>query len=224
MTFAALLLASAISSAQTAAVSTGPAAAQAGPGVKAEAEAKLKFKNLLHAVIHPEAKEWEPLSLQAGGDPGQAVNAVVLRQVKVKGKIKGASAKARASARLVRSKDDRWLVVSIFPQALEKRRFHLEVRFRVVEGFIEDAKAAAVFVMDSRPGAGEGLDSFALRAAGVAFQEESPGSGQVLVSALDPRPGKTAFNAGRLKLAEFADADLGFVDASWSVRGLSASP
>ena len=223
MNFAAFLLAAAISSAETAAVSTGPAAAQ-DPGVKAEAEAKPKFKNLLHAVIHPEAKEWEPLSLQAGGDPGQAVNAVVLRQVKVKGKIKGDSAKARASARLVRSKDDRWLVVSIFPQALENRRLHLEVRFRVVEGFVEDAKAAAVFVMDARPGAGAGLDSFALRAAGVAFQEESPGFGQVLVSALDPRPSQAAFNAGRLKLAEFADADLGFVDASWSVRGLSALP
>lgn len=221
MIFAALLLATAVFSEETAAVSTGTDAA-AVSGVGVESAAKPKFKNQIHAVIHPEAKEWEPLSLQAGGDPGQAVNAVVLRQVKVKGKIKGVAAKARASARLVRSKDDLWLVVSIFPQALENRRLRLEVRFRVVEGFVEDAKAAAVFVMDVRPGAGAGLDSFALRAAGVAFQEESPGSGQALISALDPRPSKTAFNAGRLKLAEFADADLGFVDASWSVRGLSA--
>lgn len=176
----------------------------------------------LHAVIHPDAKDWEPLSLRAGGDPGQAENAVVLRQVKSKGKLKGVASKAKATARVVVSKNDRWLVVSVFPKALEKARGHFEVRFRVVEGFVEDVKAQAVTVVDPRPGAGAGLDSYALRSEGIEFAEESPGSGQIAVSALDARPGKSAFNAGKLKLAEFAGKELGFADVSWSVRGLSA--
>ena len=91
----------------------------------------------------------------------------------------------------------------------------------MVEGFVEDVKVQAVSVADPRPGVGVGLDSYALRAEGIEFQEESPGSGQITVSALDARPGKKTFNAGRLKLAEFAAKELGFADVSWSARGLS---
>ena len=140
--------------------------------------------------------------------------------MKSKGKLKGVGSKAKAAARVVVSKNDRWLVVSVFPAALEKRRLHFEVRFRVVEGFVEDVKALAVSVVDPRPSVGAGLDSYALRAEGIEFQEESPGSGRIEVSALDARPGKGTFNAGKLKLAEFADPRLGFSDVSWSVRGM----
>ena len=165
---------------------------------------KPRLKSALHVVIHPDAKDWEPLSLRAAGDPGQAESAVLLRQVKSKGKLKGVASKAKASARVVAAKHDRWLVVSVFPKALEKSRMHFEIRFRVVEGFVEDVKVEAVSVVDPRPGVGAGFDSYALRAEGIEFQEESPGSGQIAVSALDARPGKGSFNAGKLKLAEFA--------------------
>lgn len=209
-------------STETVTASTETAAAVSTGGVKVAAGEKPRLKAALHVVIHPDAKDWEPLSLRAGGDPGQAESSVVLRQVRSKGKLKGAASKAKAVARVVSSKHDRWLVVSVFPKALEKRRLHFEVRFRVVEGFVEDVKVQAVSVVDPRPGLGAGLDSHALRREGIEFQEESPGSGQITVSALDARPGKGTFNAGKLKLAEFADKELGFADVSWSVHGLSA--
>lgn len=209
--------------ASTQAVTASTATAVVTSGVKISGGDKPHLKVSLHAEIHPDAKDWTPLSLRAGGDPGQAENSVLLRQVKSKGKFKGVSSKATGSARVIVSKNDRRLIVSIFPKALEKKRCHFEVRFRVVEGFVEDVKVQAVSVVDPRPGVGLGLDSHALRREGIEFEESSPGSGQINVSALDVRPGKGTFNAGRLKLAEFAGKDLGFTDVSWSVRGLSAS-
>ncbi len=55
-------------------------------------------------------------------------------------------------------------------------------------------KTAIVSVVDARAAAGAGLDSYDLRAQGVEFEEDSPSSGAVLISALDPRPSKSAFN------------------------------
>ena len=181
---------------------------------------KAKLERPMHAVIHPDAKDWEPLSVKAGGDPYQAETKATLRQEKVKGKYKGTPSKATAIARLHKAGQDRWLVVVIFPKGLERQRLHFEVRFRIVEGFVEDAKAAIVTVVDRRPGAGAGLDSYDLRAQGVEFEEDSPESGSLLVSALDPRPSKSAFNAGSLKRAAFGDKAVGLADASWSVKGL----
>ncbi|OGS36117.1 MAG: hypothetical protein A2506_08930 [Elusimicrobia bacterium RIFOXYD12_FULL_66_9] len=208
--------------AEAVAASTSTAEAAPSQGVKVAGDEKPRLKSALHLVIHPDAKDWEPLSLRAGGDPGQARNAAVLRQVRSKGKVRGVASQAKASARVIVSKNDLWLVVSVFPKSLEKKRCHFEIRFRVVERFVENVQVQAVSVVARDPAAGAGLDSFALRAAGIAFQEESPGSGQLTVSALDARPAKRTFNAGRLKLAAFADKALGFSDVSWSVRGLSA--
>ncbi len=181
---------------------------------------KAKLERPLHATIHPDAKDWEPLSLKAGGDPFQAETKATLRQEKVKGKYRGTPSKASARARLHKVGDDRWLVVSIFPKGLEKPRMHFEVRLRIFEGFVEDVKGAIVTVVDRRPGAGAGLDSYDLRSEGVAFEEDSPASGSLLISALDPRPSKSAFNAGSLKRAEFGDKAVGLADVSWSVKGL----
>ena len=212
------------------AVSTAAVAASSGTaadvvtstgGVKIETEVKPKLARPLHAVIHAEAKDWEPVALKAGGDPFQAETKAVLRQEKVKGKYKGTSSKATASARLHKDgKYDRWLVVSIFPKALERRRMHIEARFRIVEGFVEEAKAELVSITDRRSQEGFGLDTFELRERGVEFGEASPGSGTLLISALDPRPSASALNAGALKLAAFDNALVGLVDASWSVKGL----
>lgn len=213
----------AVSTAAAVSASTETATVEVSSGgVKiAGGEAKPKLKRPIRATIHPEAKDWEPIALKAGGDPGQAETKAVLREEKVKGKYKGTASKAKASARLRAGKDASWLVFSIFPKALERRRAHFEIRLRLVEGFIEDAKANLVSVVD-RQYTGAGMDSDELRARGVAFEEESPASGQILISALDPRPSKTAFSAGTLKLAAFADKDVGTADVSWSTTGLRA--
>jgi hypothetical protein len=192
-------------------------------GVKIGTGAKAKLSRPLHAVIHADAKDWEPLAVKAGGDPFQVETKAVLRQEKVKGKYKGASSKAKASAHLYHSgKVDHWLVICVFPKALERRRMHFEVRLKIVEGFVEEAKASIVEVGARGARAGAGLDSFELRSQGVEFEEDSPASGTVLISALDPRPSKSALNAGTLKLAAFVDESVGLADASWSVKGLAA--
>ena len=182
---------------------------------------KAKLSRLMHAVIHPGAKEWEPLAVKAGGDPFQAETRLTLRQEKKRGKYKGTPMKASASARLYRAGQDRWLVVRVFAKGpVERRRLHFEVRLRIFEGFVEEVRAAVVTVVDPRPDAGAGLDSYELRARGIAFEEDSPSSGSILISALDPRPSNSAVNSGALKLASFANKAVGLVDVSWSVKGL----
>ena len=183
---------------------------------------KPKLVRPIHAEIQADAKEWEPLSLRAGGDPEQAETKAVLREVQTHGKYKGTPSKAKAIARLRKRKDDLWLIYSVFPKALEKRRAHVEVRLRLVESYVENVEASLLTVVDHRPTAGIGLDADELRARGIEFEEDSPASGSVLISALDPRPSKSAFNAGTLKLAAFGDEQVGLADVSWSVKGLPA--
>jgi TPR repeat protein len=183
-----------------------------------------KLSRPIRAVLHPEAKTWEPLSLRAGGDPGQAETKAVLLIEKIHGRYKGTASKAKAIARLRRRKDDVWLIYSVFPKALERRRAHFEIRLRLVEGFVENVEASLVTVVDRHPGVGAGLDSDGLRAQGVEFEEDSPASGAILISALDPRPSKKAYNAGTLKQGAFADKNAGLADVSWAVTGLSGLP
>ncbi|MFI5360529.1 MAG: hypothetical protein ACHQ49_01060 [Elusimicrobiota bacterium] len=215
----------AASSAPAVAASTeAPAAVAASTeGAKIAVAEKPKLSRPMHAVIHAEAADWEPVSLKAGGDPFQVETKATLREEKVNGKYKGTASRAAASARLHKSGRDHWLVVSVFPKALERRRRHFEIRFKIFEGFVEEAKVALVTVVDRRAAAGKGLDSFELRETGVEFEEDSPASGALSIAALDPRPSKSAFNAGALKAAAFADQDAGVVNASWSVRGLPAA-
>lgn len=215
-------------SASTATVAASTEAAkpeEEGRGVKVAEEApKPKLERPLRATIHKEAAEWEPVGLKVGGDPFQAATAATVRVVKVKGRMKGANMKATASARTYPGrKGSSWLTIAVRPRDLEKRRVHLEVRLRLFEGFVEEAVAAAVRVTDRRAGAGRGLDARALRDQAVEFIEETAGSGLIVVSALDPRARKDAFNAGRLEKAEFADPELGFVNLSWSVKGVAAA-
>ncbi len=209
----------------TASSSTAPTDEVAGHGFKVGGTApKAKLSRPMHAVIHKEAADWEPLALRVGGVPGSAENAVALKVVKVKGRMKGENTKARSAARLHKgAKDSRWLAISLYPKALERKRTHLELRFRIFEGFVEEVQAAAVTVTDRRrPPSAKLLDSYDLREEGIEYQEERPGSGQFVVAELDPRPTAAAANSGRLEKAEFADKDLGFVNLSWSVKGVRA--
>lgn len=198
----------------------------AGHGFKVGGGApKAKLRRPMHAVIHKDAVDWEPLSLREGGVPGASENTVALKVVKIKGRMKGENSKARSAARLHKGKrDSRWLVISLYPKSLERKRTHLEVRFRVFEGFVEEVEAAAVTVTDRRrPPAAKLLDSYDLREEGIEYQEERPGSGQIVVSELDPRPAASSVNSGRLEKAEFADKDFGFVNLSWAAKGVRAA-
>lgn len=211
----------AVSTAAAVEVSTVSAAvAVSTGGVHVAGDVKPKLTRPIRATIHKDAKDWEPVSVRAGGDPVLAETKAILRQAKVKGKYKGTASKAKSTARLVKGKDEAWLVLAVFPKELEARRRHFEVRLRLVEGFVENVKASIVTIVDRRSG-GALLNADELRARGVEFEEDSPSSAQVLISALDPRPSKTAFNGGTLKLAAFADESVGLADASWAVTGLT---
>jgi hypothetical protein len=218
---AALLLALTALSARAAEPAAPPAVA-ASTAAAAAAPAPQKPARRLFAKISADAKGWKPLSLRAAGGAGPARTQATLRVSKVKGRDRGTPSAAKACARLHKAGDDRALVISVFPAALARRRAHVEVRFKLVEGFVEKADAALVSVTDRRRGAGAGLDSYELRARGVEFEEDSPGSGAILVSALDPRPRGGAVNAGTLKRAAFDDRDVGTADVSWSVTGFGA--
>lgn len=206
----------------TASSSTAPTDEVAGHGFQVGGDApKARLKRPMHAIIHKDAVDWEPWGLREGGVPGAAENAVTLKVVKVKGRLKGERTKARSAARLHKgAKDSRWLVICLYPKSLELKRTHLELRFRVFEGFVEEVQAAAVTVTDRRRPSAELLDSYDLRAEGIEYQEERPGSGLFVVAELDPRPGASSVNSGRLETAEFADTVLGFVNLSWSVKGV----
>lgn len=209
----------------SASTSTAPTDETAGHGFKVGGDApKPKLARPLHATIHKDAVDWEPLGLRVGGVPGAAENAAALKVVKVNGRMKGENSKARSVARLHKGKKDSvWLVISLYPKSLERRRTHFELRFRVFEGFVEDVEAAAVTVTDRRRQKSDRLlDSWDLRDQAIEYESERPGSGQFVVAELDPRPGAAARNSGRLEKAEFAHKDLGFVNLSWSVRGLKA--
>lgn len=207
----------------TASSSTAPTDEMTGRGVKVGGDdPKPKLTRPLHAVIHKDAADWDPVGLRVGGVPGAGENAVAVKVVKVKGRMKGESSKARSAARLHRGKkDSRWLVISVYPKSLEAKRTHFEVRFRIFEGFVEEAEAAAIIVTDRRrQKTGRMLDSYDLREQGVEYQEEKPGSGAFVVAELDPRLKPSSANSGRLEKAEFADPSLGFVNLSWSSHGV----
>lgn len=210
-------------------VSTAPPSIDdvAGHGFKVGAGGapKAKLTRPIRAVIQKDAADWEPLSLKEGGVPGSGDNAVALKVVKVKGRMKGENSKSKSYARVHKGpKDSRWLVISVHPKSLERRKTHIEIRFRIFEGFVEQVEAAAITLNGRRPPdpSPRPRDSFDLREQGIEYQEEQPGTGAVTVSELDPRPGASAANAGRLEKAEFADKDLGFVNLSWAARGLPA--
>ena len=79
--------------------STAPTDEVAGHGFKVGGGApKVKLTRPMHAVIHKDAADWEPLSLREGGVPGSADDSVSLKVMKVKGRMKGENSKARASA------------------------------------------------------------------------------------------------------------------------------
>lgn len=178
---------------------------------------KPRLARPIKAHVPKAAKDWEPVGLQEGGDPYQASTGVTLKLVKTaKGGYRGERSKAKAWARAYPVKaGETLLVIAVFPEKLEKRRKHFELRLRVVEGNVEKVEASLITVRDRR--AYRGIDRVALRRAGAAFEEEFAASGVVSLAALDPKPGR-GLNAGKLSRAEFPDREVGFADVSWSLK------
>ncbi|UPT75165.1 MAG: hypothetical protein M0D55_05495 [Elusimicrobiota bacterium] len=74
----------------SASTATAPADDSSGRGFKVGGDApKPKLARPMRAVIHKDARDWEPLSLREGGIPGAGENVAALRVVKVKGRLKG---------------------------------------------------------------------------------------------------------------------------------------
>lgn len=168
-----------------------------------------KPRRVSKVKVHAAAAGWEPLSVKLGGDPEQA------RTFFKKGP-------AKAAARVYPSGEDKLLIVSIYPPALRVSRTHLEVRFLIIEGFLEQAKAAAVRIVGGRyTPSDEEQDSKTLERKGVEYAEEYPGSGRILLASIDPGPGVQAVNAGTLTRASFGARDLGPVSLGWSVAGVN---
>ena len=173
-------------------------------------------------IVHKDAADWEPVSvvLRPGFGPGRV--SFERRVRTVRGAYRGQPSAAKAAARLYPFKDDLMLVVSIYPAALRPRRMHLEARFLIQEGYLEEAKLSAVSVVGGQYSpADEKEDSFTLLARGVDIIEEGPGSAHIELSVIDPGPGREAFNAGRVTHASFGDSELGFVNFAWSLKGVA---
>jgi hypothetical protein len=195
--------------------------------VAAPAPAKPAAVHLKRVHIHPEAAEWEPFSVKDAGESFKARTFFERRVRKMrKSGYKGEASASKAKARSYQVKDDRMLVVSVYPAVLRARRTHVEVRFLVVEGYLEEVKVAAVTVSGDREfaAADENEDSVSLRADGVDFIEIYPSAAEVQVLALDPGPGRSAYNAGAVRLSAFGETDMGFVNFGWSLRGVEAGP
>lgn len=236
---ALLLLGASLARAQPANVTPEPAApavstaAAPAPAPAPEAEpGEIKGKGLKRGTgkvapaavkktavkIHADAKDWEPVSLVRSGVAAQAKTFFERRIRKVRGAYKGQGAAAKATARIHKFKGDSMLVVSVYPASLRYRRTHLEARFLIQEGFLEGVTVAAVTVPGGAwEAADDKEDSFSLRAKGVEFQEESPGSAAARLSAVTADAGASQ-NAGSVRLAAFGDPELGFVSFGWSVN------
>jgi len=214
--------AAAVSSA-TVTASTAAAVAVSSAPAAAAAPAPAAAARPIYVKLHKESSGWEPVSVRAGGDAEKTGNLLTrqLEKARIKGKAvwRGRRVAATAKVRVYPVKDDRMLVVSLFPKQEALSGTHFEVRLLVSEGYLDEAKVAKV---RCRAPEGRGLDSFELASKGLDFSEDFPGSGQLVLSALNPKAGKRSLNAGRLSRAEFADADWGLVDAAFSVRGVTA--
>jgi hypothetical protein len=178
--------------------------------------------NPIRVKIHKEAASWEPYSVKAGGDPAAARGRFAWRQVKRGKGYSGPSSKAKAVARLYKAGEDARLVISVFPDKLAERRTHIELRFLIIEGYLEKVAVAAVI---ADPGAGPLDDATQLEAKGIGFQEEFPASGAITLAAVDARPSKAALNAGSLSRATFARSELnpnslGLVSVEFSAKGV----
>jgi hypothetical protein len=180
------------------------------------------LKNPITVRMHKESADWDPVGVRVGGDPGQASNSFKWRIKKGKGQ----SSKATASARLHAVKDDKMLVIALYPAGLKKRGVFMEVRCLISEGWLDAAKVAAVTVHPGGAFRWGSDDSFTLAKKGVEFSEDFPSEGDLKISALNPKPGKGNRNSGKVSGADFGgnayDKDaLRVVSFSYNAAGVA---
>lgn len=205
-----------------------------------------KLERRKTAVVGREAAEWKPYPVKKIGG-GNSIRTTFLRQVrKIKVKVpaaepaepppegeapkenftisyKGKPAKSKAVSRSYKLGERRLLILSLYPKDLKTGRIHLELRFTVDEGFLQEAKIAGVRILGDIPAASvEKWDSRLLRRAGIEFEEFAPSDGRIEIAHLDPLPGARSFNAGKVFLAQFGDKELGSVNFTYSVSGAQA--
>lgn len=215
---------------------------------KTPAEDAPRPRRVSTVIIPREGAGWSPISVRKGGDPEALSNQAVLRIVRTKVKApaeeapppaegeepapppppkyifkeKGRPTLTKSAARSYKSGEDRWLVISIYPLSLKDARTHFELRFKIVEGFLDGVEFKAV----RRPGKFDKKDleqdSFTLRRLGEEFLEEGPSGARVAVAAMEAKPGRLGFNAGSLTGAGFGSKDLGLVNLTYQAAGVSA--
>lgn len=181
-------------------------------------EPKKEEKPVIAIRIPADARSWSPVSVRKGAAPSSS--SFKRRYKTLTGTPKTESSPASAAARVHKAGLDRLLIVSVYPKSLLKQRKHLELRFFVIEGFLEKATLAAVTASDAVK-AGHREDSRTLRAKGWAFSEEEPSSARVVVGALSLKPGTGTRNAGTVSLASFGDTTLGSVDFTFAAKGFA---
>lgn len=200
-------------------VSTGPAVSvsseQASGFVEPPPEKKPVLSRPIRVKVHKEAKSWEPVAVKTGG--GDPLELGTSFERRIKGK-KGLRSKAKSVAHVYPKGEDKVLILSIFPEALKKDRIHVEARLKIVEGFLEEVKVAAVTAEEPAPS--ELMDTRKLKLAGIDFQEEFPSDAVLTLAAVDPAESVSAVNAGRLK-AEFGSEELGLVSLTFMARGVN---
>lgn len=218
MSAAPLLLLAALAAGQEVQTSTDTVdlTTAAPPGfVMPPEEPKPELARPLRVKLHKEGKDWEPVSVRAGAGDALAMSTSFERRIVRK---KGRRSKAKAVARLFPKGEDKVLIVSIFPEALKKKRIHVELRMKLVEGWLEEVKVAAITAEGEA--AEEHLDSRKLKLAGIPFSEDFPAEAALSIVAIDPAGNAKAVNAGRLK-AEFGLEDLGLVSLTYKTKGVN---
>lgn|GEM_PF-1375880 len=234
MTTAGLLLAAALAgsaggqetggaqAASTATVASSTAAVAASTAAAASAVAVPEKPAVpkSRVIVHKEAADWDPVSVRLR--PAAGGRSSFEAQVrKVGGWDRGRPSAVKVAARVHPAGDDHWLVVCVYPASLRSKRMHMEARFLIQGGYLEDVKVAAVRIVGGEWSPDDDKeDSFSLKAKGVDFNEQMPGSAEIALAVIDPGPGPRALNAGAVRHASFGGEDLGFVNFSWSAAGV----
>jgi hypothetical protein len=200
--------------------STTTVAASTASAVSAPAAPEKPDIPKSRVIVHKEAADWEPVSVRLRPAAGGR-SSFEAKVRKVGNWYRGHLSAVKAAVRVHPAGDDHWLVVCVYPAALRSKRMHMEVRFLIQEGYLEDVKVAAVRVVGGEWSPDDDKeDTFTLKTKGVDFNEQMPGSAEITLSVIDPGPGPRAINAGTVRLAAFGGEDLGFVNFSWSVSGV----
>jgi hypothetical protein len=208
-------------------LSTGMDQAHHGIGVgTGEAVVAAKGK-AINVHIHKEAADWDPVSVKVIPDVGVNENAMTRRvhKVHIKGKsvAKGESSQAKTVARLHKYKDNKMLVLSVYPTSLKKLRMHLELRLLISEGYLEGAKLAAVTLKAGQQAVEYGKeDTFTLDRKGLEYVEDFPAEATLNISAISARAGKGSRNAGSVRAADFGGKELGLVNLFYGVDSVAS--